>query len=164
MFDGPEPAPGRSRQVYPLVDHQPGHLLPIVPPADLQLLVQVQLIAFAADDEPSDPDHITDVARVVGREGEGQVVGVAGVRRTDFAGTELPAAPKVIDDPPARGEPGQARVEAVIDEVAQSRTGRRALRKSPLKGAEVRQQSCRGPVPADASEVLANSLRPRGRE
>ena len=74
--------------------------------------------------------------------GEGHVVGVARIGEAELL-----------------RQRSQARVELVIEEVAQTRAGRRALRERAVVRAESREQSRGAGVPADLAEII---FHPRG--
>ena len=160
VLDGAEPSAGASGQVDLVVDDEAGYVLSLVFSANVQLALVVDFVTVVGEDGFGHSDgegggeavvvatfgrvkrfgipgkRASGLVRLVGAEGEGDVVGVAGVAGTD-----------------ALGEAGEAGVHLIVDEVAQARAGRRALRQSALPGAEFDQQVARAAVPADGAAV-----------
>src|SRR5262245_15032206 len=61
--------------------------------------------------------------------------------------------------PEPGGHRGEAGVEAMVEQVAQARTRRGALRQTALVGTQVGEQLCCRTVPTDAAEILVDPAR-----
>ena len=49
VLNGPQPAPGLTRQIDTTIDHQPGDNLSLMPPPDMELLVRVEFVALISE-------------------------------------------------------------------------------------------------------------------
>ena len=147
VLDRAEPATLRARQRDLVVDDQARDALLLVPSDDAQLLLRVHRVAVPTAD-PADLLHrATHVPRPVFRVADRDIVGVTRIRALVLEHVPLDLA-----------------VEDVVDQVAQPRARRRALRQPAVVGDELRQQRRALRVPADASEVLLDALGRRRRE
>jgi len=118
-----------------------GQGAPLVPAADAELLSLVQLVPAVREGEFRYADGLMDGVPVVLIERERQVVGIAGINAA--AGL---------------GEGAEARVETVVDQVAQARRSGCALRQAAAVGADRRQPVRRLAVPADPPEIRIDAL------